>query len=220
MSLNRYNYVAGNPTNLVDPSGMIAERLEEWDICSKPQPQQRSGSCKVEVASYPVNLPILPDVAHHIFIIYTNASGQEVVYRGGRGSSGEVLAETQAPTDNDLTKLGQSGNPRHTLLSGPEACGVNICFDEEIERINNTNTPYCTMGPTNSNAVASTLLQRCGVAVEKPPYTDWAPGWRNADFIDDTDVKCLVGLMPQPPSIPLPPIRVIADFDTFFPILP
>jgi len=31
MLLNRYSYVAGNPTNLVDPSGMIAEKPGKWD---------------------------------------------------------------------------------------------------------------------------------------------------------------------------------------------
>lgn len=33
MSLNRYGYVWGNPTNFVDPSGMISETPEIWDSC-------------------------------------------------------------------------------------------------------------------------------------------------------------------------------------------
>jgi len=33
MSLNRYSYVQNNPVNLVDPSGMIAERPELWASC-------------------------------------------------------------------------------------------------------------------------------------------------------------------------------------------
>jgi hypothetical protein len=34
MLLNRYSYVAGNPTNFVDPSGMIAEKPGKWDRCA------------------------------------------------------------------------------------------------------------------------------------------------------------------------------------------
>lgn len=34
MSLNRYSYAAGNPTNFVDPSGMIAEKPGKWDKCA------------------------------------------------------------------------------------------------------------------------------------------------------------------------------------------
>jgi hypothetical protein len=33
MSLNRYSYVAGNPINFVDPSGMIAETPGQWNSC-------------------------------------------------------------------------------------------------------------------------------------------------------------------------------------------
>jgi RHS repeat-associated protein len=37
MLLNRYSYVGGNPTNLVDPSGMIMEMPGRWDGCRQRQ---------------------------------------------------------------------------------------------------------------------------------------------------------------------------------------
>jgi RHS repeat-associated protein len=36
-SLNRYGYVAGNPANLTDPSGMIAETPGMWDSCARQE---------------------------------------------------------------------------------------------------------------------------------------------------------------------------------------
>jgi hypothetical protein len=44
MGLNRYSYVAGNPTNFVDPSGMIAETPAMWDNCFQNQ-NARNCSC-------------------------------------------------------------------------------------------------------------------------------------------------------------------------------
>jgi hypothetical protein len=35
MSLNRYGYVEGNPTNFIDPSGRIYETISRWDPCNK-----------------------------------------------------------------------------------------------------------------------------------------------------------------------------------------
>jgi hypothetical protein len=45
MGLNRYSYVAGNPTNFVDPSGMILE-IPFQDRCYQEDTDIRSG-CKI-----------------------------------------------------------------------------------------------------------------------------------------------------------------------------
>ena len=44
MSLNPYMYVQGNPVNNVDPSGMIMERLDQWDNCAR-QGEDPCGCC-------------------------------------------------------------------------------------------------------------------------------------------------------------------------------
>ncbi len=42
MSLNRYGYTQWNPTNRVDPSGMLMEKPGQWDSCTR----QEEESCK------------------------------------------------------------------------------------------------------------------------------------------------------------------------------
>ncbi len=42
MSLNRYMYVQGNAVNAVDPSGMILERPEQWNLCTYLTPSMAS----------------------------------------------------------------------------------------------------------------------------------------------------------------------------------
>jgi|GEM_PF-5331597 len=174
-------------------------------------------NCKVEVAGFPVAIPGLPDIAFHVFIIYTDESGRQVIYRGGRGTDGKVLAERQFASQpgNDLFTLASRHGEasRYPLLEGPEACRVDTCFDSEIARINAANAQYCAAGPSNSNSVASTLLERCDVPVPNP--TCWTHGWRTMDYTTDTDEQCIGGVITvstiQAYTFPfLPPIIISA----------
>ena len=177
-----------------------------------------TANCKVEVAGYMVDIKGVPTGQFHTFIIYTDETGREFVFRGGRGAEGAVWAEMQDPNAEgyDLEDLYNKRNEdtRRTLWMGTEVCGVDACFTSESERINDTHTQYCAFGPTNCNSVTTTLLARCGVPVEKPWNVGPTPGWGETDYIEDVDLVCPMGivnigdvnefLFPLPPLNPWP----------------
>jgi hypothetical protein len=65
-------------------------------------------------------------------------------------------------------------------MQGSEACGKDICLAAEVARINTLNRPYFPLGP-NSNTVASTFQNRCGINRIKPAGI-WTPGWNYGDL--------------------------------------
>jgi len=48
-TLNKYGYAAQNPANMVDPSGMIADLPNKWDICSSSN-TKRNGECNIPIS--------------------------------------------------------------------------------------------------------------------------------------------------------------------------
>lgn len=115
----------------------------------------------------------------HLFIVYTNNDGTEYFFRGGpdgenadnygtvRVTSGEYLPGTVDWAPNA---------PSTTVMIGNNACGMDVCFDRELSRINSLSVPYKISGP-NSNTVARTLLIGCNIPPNKP--VTFAPGWDN-----------------------------------------
>jgi hypothetical protein len=124
------------------------------------------GTCHVDVRSKPV-----AGVAQHLFVIYA-AGRRELYFRGGPRDDGSIV------TNHGVYKAGTVDyDPRArsvTVRTGVAACGLDRCFAREAARINGLHIPYKILGP-NSNSVARTLLDKCGVPAKKPVGA--APGW-------------------------------------------
>jgi RHS repeat-associated protein len=199
---NTYANRAVNPLPPADEdiaiSNCVRDCLNMPDHVCRHQPRDW---CSISIAGWKPDVLGLTLPAYHLFIIFTDELGNEFVYRGGP-KNGYVFAETQSTLDpeaNDLTRLDRTAEGSMFFLDiGPDVCEIRSCLDREIDRINNSNTPYCAAGPTNSNTVASNLLESCNLPLLKPAYAFWTPGWDEADFVGDSGVKCWLGVVEQP----------------------
>ena len=141
-------------------------------------PPATTGTAKVDVRATHIGGILSSFPIWHLFIIYTDSSGTEYYYRGGPGGpggdpqygsiKGNFGPYTAGPVDWD------PGAPSITVLSGSTANGKYTCFESELVRIDGLGVAYRPLGP-NSNTVAKTLLENCGISPQKPVSV--APGW-------------------------------------------
>jgi hypothetical protein len=125
-------------------------------------------------------------VSGHLFIIYTEQNGDELVYRAGPGGptksknpfewkAGSIKAVRGERYDLGLLRALENREPQDwdpsattvTVLKGQDANDKGKCFDDIVDRINAAQVDYEAEGP-NSNTVVTTLLKLCGVPLIKP----------------------------------------------------
>jgi hypothetical protein len=68
-------------------------------------------------------------------------------------------------------------DPSQPLVSGASACGYDICFAGEVDRVNNAKIPYQPVPGPNSNSFAYSMLTNCGLPQSSTPPFGLAPGW-------------------------------------------
>ena len=110
--------------------------------------------------------------AKHLFVVHTDSYGKQTGYRAGPsvpmpGNWGLIKVEMGSYTRETLFPDWDPRAPSITVISGSEACDKNLCFRDELDRIGDAKVPYQALGP-NSNSVARTLLEKCGIEPKKP----------------------------------------------------
>jgi RHS repeat-associated protein len=136
------------------------------------------GSCKIELLSFNFIATADGPLSDHAFILFTPEGGNDFdayVFRGGPTypgnlqNQGPILAEgypvlgpTATGSTNDYPRWDPIHNPRWVLESGTEACYKLACLREEARRITSLAVNYNLGGP-NSNTVARTMLDKCGI---------------------------------------------------------
>jgi hypothetical protein len=118
---------------------------------------------------------------YHLFIVYTDSQGNQFYFRGGPGGPGAppygTIIGAVGPYVTGTVDFDPNA-PSKTLATGVSDSVMN-CFHNELVRITNEHVPYQPTGP-NSNTVAHTLLDHCGIPADKPVLI--APGWGNPDL--------------------------------------
>lgn len=135
-----------------------------------------TGDCRVDVRATKISaLGGLP--VYHLFVILHNkTSGTETYYRGGPSSGGPSYGNITTMNGSYLpgTIDWEPSAPSLTVQDPVDCATTDTCFVRELRRIDGTATPYAPTGP-NSNTVARTILNKCGITEGKPVYI--APGW-------------------------------------------
>lgn len=157
-------------------------------------------SCRVDVRSSKV----AGGLARHLFVIYSEQGREQYFRGGPSkdgGPSGSSSSSSHSSSSSSSSSSSHSSGrgggpygpiatdygdykpgtvdydrraPSVTALTGAGACGKNLCFATQADRIERLNRSYSPLGP-NSNSVARTILAKCNVPSKKPG--GWAPGW-------------------------------------------
>jgi len=127
MSLNRYMYAAGNPTNLVDPSGTIMETPRMWDACYMPHSLEEA-RCVFSQE----NFSVFDDSITNLITIVAFVEGR---FAGPAGMALEIAAMiNRLRYGNDLEGT-VAGSFKTT---SQQVCGGNVvagCADSYVEGI-------------------------------------------------------------------------------------
>ncbi|MCP3997307.1 MAG: RHS repeat protein [bacterium] len=196
-TLHAYSYAASDPVGKIDPTGqrllttLVALRVLQIGILAlgilavglRILDKSKESKCKVDVRANRVNITgWLPN--YHLFIVCTDKAGVETFFRGGSlnpcTDEGRWLGISQEQGDYKPGTIDWNPDAHSvTALAGPLACDKGECFSREISNIETGCTRYNPLGP-NSNTVASTLLNRCGVPRRKP--VEITIGWGDPDL--------------------------------------
>jgi RHS repeat-associated protein len=195
-SPNLYEYVGDDPLTRTDPTGLqqAAEKTYTLYVCVRGIDVKGPGAA-----------------GGHVFIILDCGNGPQV-FRGGPSGgqnregckcSNQLVADSYpyqvapnpADTPPDIPKTDEERNKiscrKYTIRTAADCATIQNCFNKTIALINKQCLPYKAIpGPidsgTNSNAVASWLLQNC---MKNPPLLlpggKILPGWPTflPDFI-------------------------------------
>jgi hypothetical protein len=145
-------------------------------VCPRHDDITPAGKCnlpKIDVRAVKVSAPA---PIYHLFIVYTDETGINYLFRGGPSSSfphygtiqGYNAVYAKGGPDWDLDA------PSVSVMKGISASGKDSCFISELSRITSAKIQYHIGGP-NSNTVVKTLLFKCKVPIAKPVLV--APGW-------------------------------------------
>jgi hypothetical protein len=119
---------------------------------------------------------------YHLYIVYTDPLGRAYFYRGGPESDrppfGFITTDHGPYVEGTIDWATDAITV--TLAEGNAAEGLDICFRTELDRIRTLRVPYNLWGP-NSNTVARTLLERCGLPVAQPVAL--APGFDDTSLL-------------------------------------
>ena len=195
ITLHKYLYAGLGPANWTDPSGLDFDLgsisagivgigiLATMATADSPlRPGVLPKGCRVDVRATHINGSLDSMPVWHLFVICAQESGDESVYRGGPESHsqngfGAIVGTTMRYKEGSVDW--DPSAPSTMVLSGPQACAAGNCFASELGRIAERRVPYDPLGP-NSNTVASTLLNQCGIPREKPVTV--AIGWGDPDL--------------------------------------
>jgi hypothetical protein len=149
-------------------------------------------SCKIEVGAFPALRPSgdkLYVPGNHLFILYTDDRATQQIFRGGPGNRcsqafpwraiATFSGSAQDPNNPDIENLNNPFLQLVPAMQGKEACGKDFCLALQALRIHARCIQYLAWGP-NSNTVASTLLNKCGIPRVKPNVR--TPGWDYGDL--------------------------------------
>ena len=209
-----YQYVRGNPVNLIDPSGHV--------------PNCEGQKCKVELLSLRVQAGggIL-GFSGHLSIVFTNYNEDVYTVEGmpendpfsGNPGSLVILGPFENQNDPVVTLPGQyretgaNGAKFIVLAEGETACGLWNCLKEKMGLVASLEVPYRPWGP-NSNTAVYTAVKACGLPTSGPQYDVgmWRihPGWG----ID------LLAAGPRPIPAPTPPNPISTPTSPSAPVTP
>jgi hypothetical protein len=154
-----------------------------------PPPPPVPSACNIDVRATHIGGALSAAPIWHLFIIHTEVHTGSTYSRYFRGGPGGTCAGV-APGSHGTIATDTGGYfpgtvdwdpaaPSVTAETGKPACAKIACLKSEVGRIDSTCTPYSPTGP-NSNTVASTLLNKCGIRRVKPVTV--TPGWDDPDL--------------------------------------
>lgn len=201
-SWNRYGYVTNAPLDSIDSLGLSKEEGGDPDSCSGDVPPVEPPSgCDVtlgfkvvKVSKSSADLPGIP-TAYHTYILLQAAPGLPRYYiRGGPThdipipSWGPIVVSSgvYGPGTPDWPKKKDGPHKRLPLDHFKKSCAQYIAIMEiNKARINASKIDYMPGGPSNSNAVAYTMLVTAGLKFDQRKIDQklgpksWLPGWGN-----------------------------------------
>lgn len=161
--MNLYTYLAGDPVNGLDPSGL----------------------CKIEARFFR-----LGPGYYHAYIVTTEPGGSRKLFRAAPataldgvwdaintqcGNSSNQLWAISGPYNKDASDWEEGTPPSKVVLDNAASCAnYDARFERILMSINQARIPYRPL-TTNSNAFVRTTLERAGLIPGSPPV--WAPGW-------------------------------------------
>ncbi|MEV6636693.1 peptidoglycan-binding domain-containing protein [Actinoplanes sp. NPDC051470] len=149
-----------------------------------PDRRKRGGefprsTAKVEVLA--THIGGIPGGVKHLFIVHTSDADNKTAYRAGPGVCPDGPRPDGAPSImedhgpyNDRFIDWDPNAPSVTAVRGQAANDKDACLLGHLRDIDAACIAYSPLGP-NSNTVARTLLERCGIPQAKPDVV--APGW-------------------------------------------
>jgi len=141
-------------------------------VVGAPLPTVPPPSCKIEVRANKLSWLGY----YHMFIVFTNAAGEEFYLRGGpsgkSGGYGDIVTQYDKykPGTIDWDPAAKS----ITVMNDPAACAKDAPLIQQMDAITASHTPYDPLGP-NSNSTVFTALRNVGVTPAVPDGV-WAPG--------------------------------------------
>ncbi len=155
--------------------------LMERDRQRAALPSTAAPTPQIDVRSKPATVVGLLGF-QHLFIVETNASGNQYFYRGGPGNrcSGAIGPFHGIKTDHGRyvpsTIDWSPGAPSVTVATGSATRGKRACFLGQLARIHSRCIPYSATGP-NSNTVVRMLLGGCSLPIRSPVSPWRTPGF-------------------------------------------
>lgn len=183
-----FQYVRGNPINLVDPSGFA--------------PNCQSQECKIEFIStqiqvddsVPTQVRNLAAKVRHSALVFTDPNGVPQYAEGLPSgnpyslSPGYVKANITDPNDENSLNIirsilenernGAYGAVFTTLIEGDLACDKWECILAKMKYIESLERPY-NLFTSNSNSMVSTALKACGIFIAWSAGINNHSGWNN-----------------------------------------
>jgi hypothetical protein len=164
-----------------------------------PVPDTETGKCdysQVDIRATYIGTAHSP--FHHLFLVYTDQSGEQTQFRGGPSDPPPepwgYITSSAMPCDTFAIDCQDLAATSKILLKGSAAHDIDTCFKTVVDKVNNAKPriPYINTGP-NSNTYVKTLLHICGpwapsqfyygAAGILPVLRPSVPGWGDPDLV-------------------------------------
>jgi hypothetical protein len=162
------------------PAALVLQRSTSQFSDSSSEEEQShepinapSNDCRIEVRATHISGPLSIAPIWHLFVVLTDSSGKEFLYRGGPGLScgsnqtgHKAIKGTSEPYQPGSTDWDTEA-PRVAIARGRDACGKHECLKNQLNRIEASCTEYSPFGP-NSNTTARVIVEECGLSFQSP----------------------------------------------------